>query len=129
MPEFLKPDVPNQVAKPNQARWSPVSEKQAHLKADERLVIRTKMPNTLAYWSDLMLANAAFKSYNVSSRSLLLGILGVKALGWTDVIKGQLQIDVSVCDAAEGEARRAEATEEGALGLRARRSGVVEEGL
>lgn len=29
-------------------------------------MLRTKMPNTPAYWSDLMLANAAFKSYNVS---------------------------------------------------------------
>jgi hypothetical protein len=36
---------------------------------------------------------------------------------------------VSVCAAAEGEERRAEAAEEGALGPFVGRSGLVEEGL
>jgi hypothetical protein len=70
MPEFLKPAPPKKLAnEATQDRWLPVGGKKEHLKSGERFVVRTKMPNTPAYWCDLMLANAAFKSYNVSSPS------------------------------------------------------------
>jgi hypothetical protein len=65
MPEFLKPELPKKAAKAAQDCQRPVGEKKK-TKGPEKFVIRTKMPNTLEYWSDLMLGNAAFKSYNVS---------------------------------------------------------------
>jgi hypothetical protein len=68
MPEFLKPALPEKSAKEAASEGrQPVSKKKACPTGGERkLVIRTRMPNTPAYWLDLMLANAAFKSYNVS---------------------------------------------------------------
>jgi hypothetical protein len=109
MPEFLKPEVPKKVAKVNQDPGLPVNEKAENPKVGERLVVRTQMPNTPAYWSDLMLANAAFKSYNVS-----LDLCTSEAQDWSrisyrasrienaDELAGQLQTDMSRCDAAEG---------------------------
>jgi hypothetical protein len=68
MPEFLKPALPDKSAKEAASEGRlPVSKTKARPAGGERrLVIRTRMPNTPAYWLDLMLANAAFKSYNVS---------------------------------------------------------------
>jgi hypothetical protein len=68
MPEFLKPALPEKSAKEAAPEGGlPVSGKKARpIAGERRLVVRTRMPNTPAYWSDLMLANAAFRSYNVS---------------------------------------------------------------
>jgi hypothetical protein len=79
MPEFLKPEVPKKITQANQDHRPPISKKKGNLKAGERLVIRTQMPNTPAYWSDLMLANAAFKSYNVSLNLYILEAPGLKS--------------------------------------------------
>jgi hypothetical protein len=66
MSEFSKPDVPDK----SEERPTRRSQSDANKGPAERLVIRTKMPGTPGYWSDLMLANAAFKSYNVRSLDL-----------------------------------------------------------
>jgi hypothetical protein len=66
MSEFSKPDVPDK----SEERPTRRSQSDANIEPAERLAIRTKMPSTPGYWSDLMLANAAFKSYNVRSLDL-----------------------------------------------------------
>jgi hypothetical protein len=66
MSKFSKPDVPDN----SEERSARRNESDANKGPAERLLIRTKMPSTPGYWSDLMLANAAFKSYNVRSLDL-----------------------------------------------------------
>lgn len=66
MSEFSKPDVPDE----SEERSTKRNQSDANKGPAERLVIRTKMRSTPGYWSDLMLANAALKSYNVRSRDL-----------------------------------------------------------
>jgi hypothetical protein len=66
MSEFSKPDEPDVPDKSEERR----SQSDAKKGPAERLVIRTKKPSTPGYWSDLMLANAAFKSHNVRSLDL-----------------------------------------------------------
>jgi len=61
MSEPSKPGVPDK----SEERSTRRSQSDANKGPAERLVLRTKMPSTPEYWSDLMLANAAFKSYNV----------------------------------------------------------------
>jgi hypothetical protein len=69
MSEFSMPDMPDK----SEERSTRGNQSDANKVLAERLVIRTKMPSTPGYWSDLMLANAAFKSYNVrKSRSVTL---------------------------------------------------------
>jgi hypothetical protein len=66
MSGFSESDVPDK----SEERSTRQNQSDANKGPAERLVIRTKMPSTPEYWSDLMLANAAFKSYNVRSRDL-----------------------------------------------------------
>ena len=66
MSEFSKPDVPDKLEERSTRR----NQSDANKESVERLVIRVKMRSTPGYWSDLMLANAAFESYNVRSRDL-----------------------------------------------------------
>jgi hypothetical protein len=66
MSEFSKPDVPDKL----EERSTRQNQSDANKGPAERLVIRAKIWSTPGYWSDLMLANAAFKSHNVSSRDL-----------------------------------------------------------
>ena len=61
MSEFIKPALPDRLKK-KQPQPKPVEP----VKGAERLVLRAEMPNTPEFWSDLMVGNSAFKSYNVS---------------------------------------------------------------
>ena len=63
MSEFLKPEVADTPKRSTQRR---ATNKQGAERPQEKLVLRAKMPDTLEFWSDSMLANAAFNSYNVS---------------------------------------------------------------
>lgn len=90
MPEFLKPELPKKVATAKQHRRPSVRGAKEHSKVEEKFVVRAKMPNTLAYWSDLLLAKAAFQSFNVSldlrlSKSWITFCRGLAVLtNWQD---------------------------------------------
>ena len=72
MSEFLKPELPNKTKRATSVSTAtqqrPVVDEATGPQPaqEERLVLRAKMPNTVGFWADAMLANAAFRSFNVS---------------------------------------------------------------
>lgn len=132
---FLKPALPDKIRTPRLAHCPPESTgDRDEMDGDDGKKYTTtytfrggKLPNTPGFWMDLMLYNAAMKSYDVGSLTSFcpppspkLLLLSFCAFPLTRFAV-QIPTDVSQHAAAARGERRAKTTEKGALGLRARR--------